>query len=80
MQISSGIRFLRSAIVVSLVVFSCAASWAARHFTPQAGTWVISEELNGKPGRGLAIDVQGNTFFMAQAQKNRVTRKLGPGD
>lgn len=64
MQISSGIRFLRSAIVVSLVVFSCAASWAARHFTPQAGTWVISEELNGKPGRGLAIDVQGNTFFM----------------
>ncbi len=64
MQISNGIRFLRSAIVVSLAVFSCTASWAARDFTPQAGTWVISEELDGKPGRGLAIDVQGNTFFM----------------
>lgn len=37
---------------------------AARDFTPQAGTWVISSELDGKPGRGLAIDVQGNTLFM----------------
>jgi hypothetical protein len=25
---------------------------------------VVSSELGGNPGRGLAIDVQGNTFFM----------------
>lgn len=35
-----------------------------RSFTPQAGTWVVSAEVNGKPGRGLAIDVQEDTFFM----------------
>ena len=40
------------------------AGWAARDFTPQSGTWVISAELNGQPGRGLGIDVQGNTFAM----------------
>ena len=39
-------------------------SYAARDFTPQLGTWIVSSELDGKPGRGLAIDVQGNTFFM----------------
>ncbi|MEJ5127490.1 hypothetical protein WH367_15705 [Comamonas sp. MYb21] len=54
----------RPAIVASLLAVSCTATWAARSFTPQAGTWVISEELDGKPGRGLAIDVQGNAFFM----------------
>lgn len=53
------------AAAAMVVAFTAStASWAARDFTPQAGTWVISEELNGKPGRGLAIDVQGNTFFM----------------
>lgn len=52
-----------SLAIASLLVFS-ANSWAARDFTPQAGTWIISSELDGKPGRGLAIDVQGNTFFM----------------
>ena len=54
---------LSSLMVASLLVFS-ANSWAARDFTPQAGTWIVSSELDGKPGRGLAIDVQGNTFFM----------------
>ena len=64
MKIFSGIPLLRSAIVAAVVAFSCATSWAVRDFTPQAGTWVVTEELDGKPGRGLAIDVQGNTFFM----------------
>lgn len=54
---------LSSLIVASLLACS-ANSWAARNFTPQAGTWIVSSELDGKPGRGLAIDVQGNTFFM----------------
>lgn len=64
MKNASRIRGLRSAILASALALSSAAGWAARDFTPQAGTWVISEELDGKPGRGLAIDVQGNTFFM----------------
>ena len=58
------IKVIRSAMLVSLAALSGAASWAARDFTPQAGTWVINQEVDGKPGRGLAIDVQGNTFFM----------------
>ena len=55
---------LRAAVAATVIALSCTVSWAARDFTPQAGTWVITEELDGKPGRGLAIDVQGNTFFM----------------
>lgn len=55
---------LRPAIIGLSLALTCIGSWAARDFTPQAGTWVISEEVNGEPGRGLAIDVQGNTFFM----------------
>lgn len=61
---SRRIQKLRPLMIASLLALPFAASWAARDFTPQAGTWVISEELDGKPGRGLAIDVQGNTFFM----------------
>lgn len=55
---------LRSILLVSCVALPCASTWAARNFTPQSGTWVVSSEVDGKPGRGLAIDVQGNTFFM----------------
>ncbi|EHL21892.1 hypothetical protein KYG_15750 [Acidovorax sp. NO-1] len=36
----------------------------AHAFVPQSGTWVVSSELNGAPGRGLAIDVQGSTLVM----------------
>ncbi|MEG0973188.1 MAG: hypothetical protein RSD57_00735 [Comamonas sp.] len=54
--------FACAALVGSM--FCGAPAHAARDFTPQAGTWVVSSELDGKPGRGLAIDVQGNTFFM----------------
>lgn len=35
-----------------------------RLYPAQAGTWVINKELDGKPGRGLAIHAQGNIFFM----------------
>ncbi len=54
----------RPTLIASLLALSCMSSWAARDFTPQSGTWIVSSEINGKPGRGLAIDVQGNTFFM----------------
>ncbi len=33
-------------------------------FAPQSGTWIVTEELDGKPGRGLSIDVQGSTLVM----------------
>ena len=36
----------------------------AHAFAPQAGTWIVTSELNGKPGRGLAIDVQDKTLVM----------------
>ncbi|MCD2166262.1 hypothetical protein [Comamonas koreensis] len=55
---------LRSAVLASTIALASTGSWAARSFTPQSGTWVVSSEIDGKPGRGLAIDVQGNTFFM----------------
>ena len=51
-------------IAAALGLATSLTAHAARDFTPQAGTWIVSSELDGKPGRGLAIDVQGNTFFM----------------
>ena len=56
-------RWIGSALA-SAALLASAGAHAARDFTPQAGTWIVSSELDGKPGRGLAIDVQGNTFFM----------------
>lgn len=41
-----------------------AAVGVAHAFAPQSGTWVVTSELNGKPGRGLAIDVQDKTLVM----------------
>lgn len=52
------------ALCIAASVLSAMPSQAARSFTPQPGTWVVTSELNGKPGRGLAIDVQGNAFLM----------------
>ena len=46
------------------VLAAGAAQAEQRSFTPQAGTWVVSGEVDGKPGRGLAIDVQDDTFYM----------------
>lgn len=33
-------------------------------FAPQAGTWVVTSEVDGKPGRGFGIDVQNTTLVM----------------
>lgn len=39
--------------------------WSLAHaFAPQAGTWVVTSEVNGKPGRGFGIDVQNTTLVM----------------
>ncbi len=47
---------------VAVAVFM--GAFAAHAFAPQAGTWVVAAELDGKPGRGLAIDVQNETLVM----------------
>ncbi|WP_313301133.1 hypothetical protein [Diaphorobacter sp.] len=36
----------------------------AQAFAPQAGTWVITAENNGQPGRGFGLDVQNSTLVM----------------
>lgn len=33
-------------------------------FMPQNGTWIVTSELDGKPGRGLAMDAQNGTLVM----------------
>lgn len=35
-----------------------------QYVVPQSGIWVIPEELNGEPGRGFAIDVDGDTLVL----------------
>jgi hypothetical protein len=39
-------------------------SGTAAGVKPTGGLWAIDAELDGKPGRGLQIDVQGNTLVM----------------
>ena len=36
----------------------------AQAFVPQSGTWIVTSEVNGAPGRGLAIDVQEDVLVM----------------
>lgn len=36
----------------------------AHAFMPQNGTWIVTSELDGKPGRGLAMDAQNGTLVM----------------
>jgi hypothetical protein len=48
-------------LVVSALLLS---AMAAHAFSPQSGTWVVSSELDGRPGRGLAIDVQNDIFVV----------------
>jgi len=36
----------------------------AQAFMPQNGTWVVTSEVNGRPGRGLAMDAQNGTLVM----------------
>ena len=57
-------RWWFSSTFAAVAMAAASPSFAARDFTPQSGTWIVSQEKDGKPGRGLAIDVKGNTFFM----------------
>ena len=56
---------------------------SAQAFVPSAGTWVVNEEVNGKPGRGLAIDVQNHVLVMqmyAYEQNGQPTFYMGSGN
>ena len=37
----------------AIAAAALAVTGMAHAFVPQAGTWIISNELNGKPGRGF---------------------------
>ncbi|WP_198969890.1 hypothetical protein [Xylophilus sp. ASV27] len=48
--------------------FAAAASvlvaGVAHAFVPQAGTWAVTSELNGQPGRGMTVDVQNGVLAL----------------
>jgi hypothetical protein len=45
-------------IGLSALMLGASGAYAQKSYAPQNGTWVVSSELDGKPGRGLALDVQ----------------------
>lgn len=52
-------------------------------FSPQAGTWIVTSEMDGKPGRGFGIDVQNTTLVMqmyAYESSGQPTFYLAVGD
>ncbi len=51
---------LKHAVAAALL----AMTGVAQAFVPQSGAWIITDELNGKPGRGFSIDVQNDIFGM----------------
>ncbi len=48
-------------ILAAATLLGCGLAHA---FMPSNGTWVVTSELNGKPGRGLAIDAQNGTLVL----------------
>lgn len=55
----------RSAVLASTLVLAAnPPAQAASDFAPLPGTWIVSAEQDGKPGRGMAIDVQDGVLVM----------------
>lgn len=48
-----------------LIVIGFALSGFAHAFSPQTGTWVFDDEENGKPGRGLSLDIQNGILVVS---------------
>ena len=48
----------------SLIAIGALVCGTAHAFAPQAGSWVITSEVNGLPGRGFMVDVQNGLFGM----------------
>lgn len=53
-------KWIKNFLMVSSITY---AGWAAA-FMPQPGTWIISDEITGEPGRGFGVDVQGETLAL----------------
>lgn len=53
-------KWIKKLLVASALTYT---GWVSA-FMPQPGTWIISGELNGEPGRGFAMDVQGETLVV----------------
>ncbi|AVS72767.1 hypothetical protein [Paracidovorax cattleyae] len=65
----------------AVTLLACAAG--AHAYEPQAGTWVVTSEVNGKPGRGLSVDVQNGTLALqmyAYENNGQPTFYLAVGD
>lgn len=64
-------RLITRSITAALISCAFSASWAANTITPQNGNWVVTNELGGKPGRGMGIDVQDGVFVMQLYNYNK---------
>ena len=56
--------FRSSLLASALALLGSPPAQAASDFTPLPGTWIVSAEQDGKPGRGMAIDVQDGILVM----------------
>lgn len=52
---------MKKIIVAAMAALLSASALA---FSPQTGTWAITEEVDGTPGRGIALDVQNDIVIM----------------
>ena len=64
-------RLFTKSITAALISCAFSAGWAANTITPQNGNWIITNELTGKPGRGMGIDVQDGIFLMQLYNYNK---------
>ncbi len=48
----------------ALVLSTLLGCGVASAFMPQTGTWIVTSENNGQPGRGFGLDVQNATLVM----------------
>ena len=64
-------RLITKSITAALIAGAFSASWAANTIAPQNGNWVIADEMTGKPGRGMGIDVQDGIFVMQVYNYNK---------
>jgi len=66
--------FLKRAFYGLLLLCACAGNGFATPLFIQSGTWIVDSELNGLPGRGMAIDVQNQHLVMQVYNYNRAGR------
>lgn len=71
-----------SSIILIFSLLGLSQSLLAQDKSPQVGTWAITEEINGKPGRGFQVDVQNDIvvlYFYGYADTGESTFWLASG-